>query len=268
MTVWDPTTYLQFADERSRPFVDLLGRVKAIHPKVAVDLGCGPGQLTASQADRWLDAQILGLDSSLEIIRQAAEFAGPRVRFQVHLRDWRAEQDVDVIISNAALQRSPGHRDLLPSLVSSLRPAGWLAFQVPGNIDEPNHRLLRELSNDPRYAPMLTEVEWPAAADAAAYLDDLAGLGCSIDAWETTYLHLLSGPDPVFRWMSGTAARPVLQALPEEDRLHFVSEYQELLHNAYPPSTPYGTVLPFRRVFIVAHRGPDTSRSPHIDLLG
>jgi|SRR5215211_2678983 trans-aconitate 2-methyltransferase len=252
MTVWDPTTYLQFADERSRPFVDLLRRVEATHPKMVVDLGCGPGQLTASLADRWLEAQIIGLDSSPEMIRQAAEFAGPRVRFQVQdLRDWRPEREVDVIISNAALQWVPGHRDLLPFLISSLGPAGWLAFQVPGNFDEPNHRLLHELSEDPRYAPMLTEVEWPAAADAATYLDDLAGLGCSVDAWETTYLHVLSGPDPVFHWMSGTAARPLLQALPEDHRPQFVSEYQELLRKAYPPR-PHGTVLPFRRVFIVA----------------
>jgi trans-aconitate 2-methyltransferase len=243
---------LQFADERSRPFVDLLRRVKATHPKMVVDLGCGPGQQTASLADRWLEAQIIGLDSSPEMIRQATEFAGPRVRFQVQdLRDWRPEREVDVIISNAALQWVPGHRDLLPFLISSLGPAGWLAFQVPGNFDEPNHRLLHELSEDPRYAPMLTEVEWPAAADAATYLDDLAGLGCSVDAWETTYLHVLSGPDPVFHWMSGTAARPLLQALPEDHRPQFVSEYQELLRKAYPPR-PHGTVLPFRRVFIVA----------------
>jgi trans-aconitate 2-methyltransferase len=103
---------------------------------------------------------------------------------------------------------------------------------------------------------MLTEVEWPAAADAAAYLDDLAGLGCSIGAWETTYLHLLSGPDPVFRWMSGTAARPVLKALPEEDRLQFVSEHQELLHNAYPDAPArHRAALPAR-----LHRGPPRAR--------
>ena len=100
---------------------------------------------------------------------RAAEFAGPHVRFQVQdLRDWHPETSVDVIISNATLQWVPGHRALLPSLVSSLSPDGWLAFQVPGNFDEPSHRLLRELAADPRYAPTLAEVAWPAAADAAS----------------------------------------------------------------------------------------------------
>jgi trans-aconitate 2-methyltransferase len=101
---------------------------------------------------------------------------------------------------------------------------------------------------------MLTDLAWPASADAASYLDDLAMLGCSVDGWETTYLHLLSGPNPVFRWISGTGARPVLQALPDDLRADFVSEYQRLLNDAYP-TRPYGTVLPFRRIFIVAHRG-------------
>jgi trans-aconitate 2-methyltransferase len=253
VTVWDPSRYLEFADERSRPFVDLLSRVHAADPKLVVDLGCGPGQLTASLAKRWPGAHIVGLDSSSEMIMRAAEFAGPHVRFLVlDLRDWRPDTGVDMIISNATLQWVPGHRALLPSLVSWLNPDGWLAFQVPGNFDEPSHRLLRQLSADPRYAPMLTEVAWPAAADAASYLDDLADLGCSVDAWETTYLHVLSGPNPVFRWISGTGARPVLQALPKDRRAQFVSEYQELLNEAYP-ARPYGTVLPFRRIFVVAH---------------
>jgi trans-aconitate 2-methyltransferase len=254
MPVWDPRTYLEFADERSRPFVDLLSRVGAADPTVVVDLGCGPGQLTASLADRWPKAQILGLDSSPEMITQAAKFASPRVRFHVQdLRDWQPETPVDVIISNATLQWVPGHRQLLPFLVSSLVFDGWLAFQVPGNFDEPSHQLLRQLAATPRYAPMLTEVAWPAAADAATYLDDLARLGCSVDAWETTYLHMLSGPNPVFRWISGTGARPVLQALPDDHRVQFVSEYQERLNEAYPTG-PYGTVLPFRRIFVVARR--------------
>jgi len=189
------------------------------------------------------------------MIMQAARLEGPQLRFQLKdLRDWRPETNVDVIISNATLQWVPGHRGLLSSLVSSLAPDGWLAFQVPGNFDEPSHRLLRQLSADPRYAPLLTDVAWPSAANAASYLDDLVRLGCSVDAWETTYLHILSGPHPVFRWISGTGARPVLQALPEDRRGQFISEYQELLNNAYP-TRPYGTVLPFRRIFVVARRG-------------
>jgi trans-aconitate 2-methyltransferase len=268
VTVWDPSRYSEFAEERSRPFVDLLSRARAVDPKLVVDLGCGSGRLTSSLAERWPGAQIVGLDSSPEMIMRAADFAGPRVRFQLQdLRDWRPETSVDVIISNATLQWVPGHRDLLPFLVSALSPDGWLAFQVPGNFDEPSHELLRRLAADPRYAPMLADVVWPAAADAASYLDDLVGLGCSVDAWETTYLHVLTGPNPVFRWISGTGARPVLQALPDDRRAQFVSEYQKLLNEAYPIRR-YGTLLPFRRIFVVAHLYRGASRHYSIKPFG
>ena len=252
MAVWDPVTYLQFADERSRPFFDLVRQVGAQRPASVVDLGCGPGQLTAKLAERWPEASIVGLDSSPEMIAKATAYAGPRLSFVIaDLRDWQPVTPVEVILSNAALQWVPGHRSLLPRLVDALVPGGWLAFQVPGNFGEPSHRLLRRLADDQRYAGHLTDVEWPAAFDAATYLDDLARLGCTVEAWETTYLHVLRGPHPVFQWISGTGARPVLQALPEPARADFVAEYQALLAEAYPAQT-HGTILPFRRIFVVA----------------
>ena len=252
MASWDPATYLRFADERARPFRDLTARVAAEDPAVVVDLGCGPGELTASLAERWPSAEAVGVDSSPEMVAAAAAHAGPRVRFEVaDLRRWRPAGQVDVVISNATLQWVPGHRELWPALLEALRPGGWLAFQVPGNFDEPSHRLLRELAAEAPYAPDTAAVERPAAYDAATYLADLAGLGCSVDAWESTYLHVLAGPDPVFRWIAGTGARPVLQALDDDRRAAFEAEYKRRLRAAYPEQS-FGTVLPFRRVFVVA----------------
>jgi trans-aconitate 2-methyltransferase len=251
---WDPTTYLQFADERSRPFLELTARVAAPAPQTVVDLGCGPGRLTAGLATRWPTASIEGIDSSAAMIEAAAEYASEQVRFRLaDVADWRPDRVVDVIVSNATLQWVPGHRSLLPQLVASLTDGGWLAFQVPGNFGEPSHVLLHELAADPRFAASTDNVPRPEAFDAATYLGDLAALGCRVDAWETTYLHVLPGPDPVFRWISGTGARPVLQALPDALRDEFVAEYKALLRDAYPEQ-PYGTVLPFRRIFVVAER--------------
>jgi len=160
------------------------------------------------------------------------------------------------MVSNATLQWVPGHRTLWPRLLEALRPGGWLAFAVPGNFGEPSHRLLRELAGDPRYAQATSSVTFPASSDPQDYLADLVDLGCTVDAWETTYLHVLPGPDPVFRWLAGTGARPVLQALPEGARASFETEYRALLRQAYRPIRGEGddarTVLPFRRVFCVA----------------
>jgi len=249
---WDPERYLVYADERGRPFVDLLSRVLASAPRTVVDLGCGPGNLTALLHERWPSAEIRGLDSSPEMIARARSVDGIAVEIG-DLRDWSPTAPVDVLVANATYQWVPGHLDLLPGLVDHVAPEGWFAFQVPGNHDEPSHALLRDLSNDPRFAPYLGGVARPASHDPDVYADRLLDLGLVVDAWETTYLHVLQGEDPVFTWVSGTGARPTLEALPDDVRPLFVEEYQTLLRDAYPAG-PHGTLLPFRRVFVVAHR--------------
>ena len=275
--MWDPGTYLRFGSERARPFFDLLSRVGADDPGFVADLGCGPGNLTAVLAARWPGARVLGVDSSPEMIEAArAELAAPeakaaegaaaqaaglgvaavpagRLEFRLaDIRTWQPEQPVNVITCNAVLQWIPGHRELLTSWVRWLAPGGWLAFQLPGNFDQPSHTILRELAGTPRWRPLLEGVQLNRqAGDPADYLALLAGAGCEVDAWETTYLHVLPGDDAVVDWYRGSGLRPVLSALPPAEAEEFLAGYRDLIRVAYPPA-PYGTVLPFRRVFVVA----------------
>ncbi len=275
--MWDPGTYLRFGSERARPFFDLLSRVGADDPGFVADLGCGPGNLTAVLAARWPGARVLGVDSSPEMIEAArAELAAPeakaaegaaaqaaglgvaavpagRLEFRLaDIRTWQPEQPVDVITCNAVLQWIPGHRELLTSWVRWLAPGGWLAFQLPGNFDQPSHTILRELAGTPRWRPLLEGVQLNRqAGDPADYLALLARAGCEVDAWETTYLHVLPGEDAVVDWYRGSGLRPVLSALPPAEAEEFLAGYRDLIRVAYPPA-PYGTVLPFRRVFVVA----------------
>lgn len=266
---WDPTRYLTYADERGRPFVELLARVGADEPREVVDLGCGPGNLTRLLTERWPAARVTGLDSSVEMI-DAARAGVQGVDFHVaDLRDWaetgeagEACEAVDVLISNATLQWVPGHLELLAALAERVRPGGWLAFQVPGNFDEPSHTIRRELADEAPYAAHTRDLATPASHDPGAYFGVLADLGWRVDAWETTYLHVLSGPDPVFTWVAGTGARPTLQALPDDLRTDFEDEFKQRLAAAYPPR-PYGVVLPFRRIFVVARR--DARRDARAD---
>jgi trans-aconitate 2-methyltransferase len=259
--MWDPAQYLNFADERSRPFFDLTGRIAAMSPGLVVDLGCGPGQLTASLAARWPDGNVLGIDSSAEMIAAAERiddrgFAGRgTLSFRVEdVGDWKPERPVDVMVSNAVLQWVPGHQDLLPRWAGWLAPDGWLAFQLPANFDQPSHAVLRELAQSGQWQPELAHIQLNRqSADPGEYLDLLARQGLTVDTWETTYLHVLGGPDPVTEWYKGTGLRPVLAALEPERAAEFVRQYGMEVRAAYP-ATPYGTVLPFRRVFVVAHK--------------
>lgn len=248
---WDPGAYLAFGDDRARPFFDLLSAVGAEAPARVLDLGCGPGNLTEALTRRWSTAQVHGVDSSPAMVQRARALAGDRLTFEVaDLRDLVPAEPVDVLVSNATLQRVPAHLALLERLRGWLRPGGWLAFQVPGNFDAPSHTLLYELAGDPRFAPHTAAVDRPSSHEPEAYLERLEGLGLRADVWETTYLHVLEGPDPVLRWVSGTGARPVLQALPDDLRPDFEREYAAALRGAYP-RREFGTVLPFRRVFAV-----------------
>jgi trans-aconitate 2-methyltransferase len=253
--MWDTTQYLRFGGERARPFFDLLGRVGAQEPGLVVDMGCGPGNLTAALAERWPSATVVGVDNSSEMIEAARVHDAPGLSFvRDDVKHWKPQAVPDVIISNAVLQWVPGHLELLARWAGWLADGGWLAIQVPGNFDQPAYAIMRELTSGARWRPLLANAALNRqAADPAQYAELLAGAGCEVDAWETIYLHILHGEDPVLEWYKGTGLRPVLAALDAGQEAEFLAEYAERLRAAYPPR-PFGTILPFRRVFAVAHR--------------
>lgn len=265
---WDPGTYVQFGGHRNRPFFDLTARIGAERPGLVVDLGCGPGNLTSSLAERWPEAEVVGVDSSPEMLDRASSLSGqlPSLRFE--LRDisaWKPAPGTDVVVSNAALQWVPGHQDLMRRWLAQLAPGSWFALQVPGNFNAPSHVLMRELAASARWASRLDGVlrGGDSAGNAAAYLGILLDEGFEAEAWETTYQHVLPGPDPVLEWVRGTALRPVLAALSGEEAARFEHEYAAALRSVYP-ATRHGTVFPFRRVFAVGRKtGPIHSLDDH-----
>ena len=197
------------------------------------------------------------MDNSPEMIGTAQAEARGRGTLSFTLadiRDWQPDRPVDVLVSNAALQWVPGHLDVVRRWPGLLAPGGWLAFQLPGNYDQPSHAILLDLVRSERWRGVLAGAELNRQArDPAEYLDLLAREGCAVDAWETTYLHVLPGPDPVVEWYRGTGLRPVLSMLTPELAEEFLGAYRERVAQAYP-AAPYGTVLPFRRIFVVASR--------------
>jgi len=257
--MWDAGQYLRFGDERSRPFFDLLARVGATDPRYVADLGCGPGNLTAVLARRWPGAEVVGVDNSAQMITAATDSAAAgNVSFVLgDVRDWQPGRPADVLICNAVLQWVPGHQELLIRWADLLAPGGWLAFQLPGNFDQPSHAIVREMAESERWRGLLKEAELNRqAGDPGEYAELLARPGYEVDAWETSYLHILPGENPVLEWTKGSTLRPVLSALDAEQAGAFLREYGERVRAAYHPHS-FGTVFPFRRVFAVVHRtGP------------
>ena len=255
--MWDPVQYGRFAGPRSRAFLDLLAHVEHDAPRLVADLGCGSGELTALLAERWPGALVLGVDSSPEMLDRARKHEIPG-RLELVLADisdldgWSAGRSFDVLVANASLQWVPGHLELRGDLARSLRPGGVLAVQVPGNFEAPSHRAVRELCASPRWQQRVGDAANRAAVhDPATYLAELARQGLEVEAWETTYLHLLGGHDAVVEWLKGTTLRPVLDLLSPGEQGELLTELGRRLAPVYP-ETELGTILPFRRIFFVA----------------
>ncbi len=254
---WDPQQYGRYSSERGRPFFDLLAQVRAQAPASVTDLGCGSGELTAALAQRWPEATIRGLDSSPDMIERANQHQSENLSFHLARAEDFSATEVEVLISNALLQWVPGHLGLLSRWAGELAGGGWLALQVPANFDSPSHRLMRELASAPRWRDTLAGVlrHTDAVAEPAEYLTTLMDAGMRVDAWQSSYLHVLSGENPVLEWVRGTGLRPVLQALEnnDADRAEYEAEYASLLRQAYPAREGV-TVFPFLRTFVVASK--------------
>ncbi len=250
--MWNPDAYLCFADQRGRPFFELLSRVGTDAPRRVADLGCGPGNLTATLAQRWPQAVIEALDSSPEMVRAARERG---IDANVgDVCDWVPRSGTDVVISNATLQWVPNHPQLLVRWAGQLSSGSWIAMQVPGNFGAPSHLAVRELVRRDKWSERLQDSLFreKRVADLVGYADLLADAGCTVDAWETTYVHVLTGENPVLEWIMGTALRPVRSRLTDAEWEDFRAELIPMLDSSYPRRSDGTTFFPFRRIFVVA----------------
>jgi trans-aconitate 2-methyltransferase len=248
-----------FADHRLRPALELLDRVSLKSPKLIYDLGCGTGNVTRIMAERWPEATVYGLDNSPEMLEKAASEPGPVQWIEADLRNWSPAEPPDLIYSNATLHWVEGHRDLFPRLAGFLTAGGCLAVQMPLSWGAPSHRLMRETltRGGPDGNPLGTEELRQSVArdwveDATVYYDLLTDHARRLDIWETEYLQILEGDDPVLEWMKGSGLRPVLNGLDDGERAHFLAEFARRLRVAYPARADGRTLYPFRRLFIVA----------------
>jgi len=254
MPTWNADQYLRFADERTRPCHDLIGRISLSHPGRIIDLGCGPGNSTSALAGRWPGADLTGLDSSPEMIAAAKQSAPERAWIVGNISTWGANEPCDLVFSNAALQWVPDHSKAFPHLTAQVSPGGALAVQMPANFDAPAHRLMRELAGSVAWRNHFSGVvrEW-SVHEPGFYYDVLAPRARRLDIWKTEYLHQMDGPASIVEWYKGTGLRPFLDALVESDRPRFLADYLTLLTAAYPRQTDGRVLFPFLRLFIIAY---------------
>ncbi len=255
--IWDPQQYDRYRTYRDRPALDLLLRLPGdVEPSVIWDLGCGGGEHAALLKRRHPAAEVHGLDASAEMLEVARARLESVTWIQGDIGAWRPDRPVDLIFSNAALQWLGGHADLFPRLADQLAPGGVLAVQMPQSHAAPWYELLRETLVDSRWRDRLAAVEAVKPLEAPdLYYDWLSATCDEIDIWSATYLHVLTGDDPIIDWMQGTGLRPYLQALTEpSERDAFLQSYRDRVAAAFPPRPTGETLFPFPRLFVVARR--------------
>jgi len=254
---WSATQYVRFEAERNRPAIDLLAHIPIESVATAIDIGCGPGNSTQLLQARYPQAALTGMDSSPEMIA-AARKRLPDVHFDVaDISTWNAAQSFDVIFANASLHWIPDHQHLFPTLIEKLSPGGCFAAQMPDNLDEPAHRLMREIAADGPWADKLVDAAGKRAPrrDAHWYYSVLQGYIATMDIWRTTYHHQLAGgPADIVEWFKGTGLRPFLDPLDDAERTEFLARYQAAIERFYPSFADGSVLLPFPRLFIVASR--------------
>ncbi len=252
---WNPAQYLKFAAPRLRPALDLLARLDLAAPRRIVDLGCGTGSIARLLAERWPGAEVTGVDGSPAMLAEARA-AAPSLRWvEADLGAWRPDAPPDLLFSNAALHWLPDPAALFGRLFDALAPGGVLAVQMPRNFAAPSHTAIEATVHDGPWRDTLQPLLRPSpVAEPAWYFDLLAPRAASLDLWETEYLQVLTGADPVKEWTKGTWLAPFLAALAPADAAAFEAAYAARVRAAYPTRADGRTLFPFRRLFIVARR--------------
>lgn len=251
---WSAQQYTMFEQQRTRPVRDLVAAIPNAEVRHAVDLGCGPGNSTEVLAARFPHAHVTGMDSSDDMLADARKRL-PALNFKLaDIGAWNPAQAFDVILANASLQWLPDHATLYPHLVKHLTQGGTLAVQTPDNLDEPAHRLAREVAADGPWSVKIGAVKHNERHTASDYYELLSTHCSTVDVWRTTYQHPLADHGAVVEWFKASALRPFLAPLSDEEKAAFLQAYKARITQAYPALADGTVLLPFPRLFIIATR--------------
>jgi trans-aconitate 2-methyltransferase len=256
MADWNAQQYLKFEDERTRPACDLLAQIPLQDARKVVDIGCGPGNSTELLVKRWPQAAVIGVDTSADMLRQARERLPAQTFIEANIAHWAPPEGTDVLFANATFQWVPDHLKQLKRLVGGLPPGGVLAVQMPDNLDEPSHILMRDVAYLEPWRKQLAKAAElrDSLPKPGTYYDALRPLCSRLEIWHTIYNHVLDDAVSVVEWVKGTGLRPFVDPLEPPERKAYLAEYTARIAATYLPQADGKVLLRFPRIFIVVVR--------------
>ena len=253
LMAWNPNIYNKFKSERFLPFYDLATLIDKKVGMSVIDLGCGTGELTRKLADLLPDSNVLGIDSSKEMLNDAREFEREGIRFEVKSIEDQLDSGMewDLVFSNAAIQWVEDHESLLPKIISTIKPDGTLAVQLPAQHHNITNKMLVKLADELPFEPLFKS--WKRA-DTVLEIDNYAQIifdngGRNITVFEKIYPLVLQDSDSLFDWVSGTALIPYLERLEDKNKQNFIDEFKKRLSSKFPKSPVF---FPFKRILMKA----------------
>ncbi|MBV9210541.1 MAG: methyltransferase domain-containing protein [Acidobacteria bacterium] len=259
---WNPEQYHKFQSERFAPFEDLLKLVKVREGLRVIDLGCGTGELTRRLADYLPSSEVVGVDSSAEMLERAGSLAREGLKFERRAIEAVAGE-WDLVFSHAAIQWVDKHEELVPRLFSLVAEGGQLAVQLPSNHSHPTHTLIREIAGEEPFQSALGGwTREPPVLSIGKYAELLYEQGASdLIVFEKIYPHVLESAEALAEWTTGTALVPYFERLPQNLRELFLQKYIARLKEKWPRSPVF---YPFQRILFSATRPALASSAPSI----
>ena len=236
MNDWSARQYLKFEDDRTRPSRDLLAQVPLERAERVFDLGCGPGNSTELLIERFPDAEVIGVDSSSDMLRQARERLPGRSFVESELTAWRPPEGTNLLFGNAVFQWVPDHPAVLARLLQALPRGGVLAVQMPDNTSEPALALMRDVAERGPYAghPGLEHATRGALQTPGEYYNLLRPLASHLDVWHIIYNHVMAGTGSDRRMVQGLGVAAIPRRARRKAREVFLTDYTARIAKAYP----------------------------------
>lgn len=252
---WNPDVYNQFKDIRFKPFYDLAELITDEKDMKAVDLGCGTGEQTSTLTEKLTHAIFTGIDSSPEMLEKSKVLENERLHFRIATTEdmLEADENWDLIFSNAALQWSDNHHELFPKLISKLNTGGQLAVQMPYQPGNALNSILSKLATEEPFRTQLNGWNRPSAVlTIDEYAQILFENGIEdLNLSQKVYPIIAEDHETLFKFISGSALIPYLERLDGEQQEIFTTEFKKCIEKSFQKLP---AIYAFKRILLYGRK--------------